>query len=242
VKVLNLGCGAKASSSPEVINIDWAILVRLKKSPLLRPIAPIFLTGERLQRFTSLPDNIVLHDLSKGIPFDSNSVDAVYHSHLLEHLDRNIAEGFLLEVRRVLKPNGIQRIVVPDLEKLCKDYLSHIVACDEDPKKGAAHETFISAIIEQSVRKEAYATRLQSPLRRFFVNLVVGDARKRGETHQWMYDRISLSELLISLGYRNIQHHRYDTSQIPNWGKYGLDVEASGMQYKPGSLYMEARK
>jgi SAM-dependent methyltransferase len=184
----------------------------------------------------------VLHDLTKEIPFDSDSFDAAYHSHLLEHLDRQAASRFLSEVKRVLKPDGIHRIVVPDFEKLCKDYLFHVSVCEKDPNEGANHEGFIGAIIEQSVRKEAYGTSKQPPLRRYLENLLLGDARRRGETHQWMYDRISLSELLTSLGYRDIRIHRYDTSQIPNWNQYGLDTDELGNQYKPESLYIEARK
>ena len=239
---MNLGCGTKTSSISEVVNIDYSIYLRLKKNPIFRAIAPLFLRGERLDRFTSLPNNIVVHDLSKGIPFDTNSVDAVYHSHFLEHLDRNTAQQLLLEVKRVLKPNGIHRIVVPDFEKLCNNYVVHIAACERDPRNSANHEEFISAIVEQSVRREAYGTSQQPPLRRYVENILLGDARKRGETHQWMYDRISLSQLLISLGYKNPQTRAYNTSQIPNWNKYGLDVDEFGHQYKPGSLYIEAQK
>lgn len=242
MKILNLGCGTKTCSSPEVINIDWSIYLRLKKSSTLRAIAPLFLRDKRLERFISLPDNIVVHDLSKGIPFESNSVNGVYHSHLLEHLDRDVAKEFLLEVKRVLKPGGIHRIVIPDLEELCGDYLSHVAVCDKDPSEAANHEEFIGSIIEQSVRREAYGTSKQPPLRRRLENLLLGDARKRGETHQWMYDRISLSELLVDLGYRDPQVHKYDTSQIPGWDSYGLDKDEFGYQYKAKSLYMEAQK
>jgi predicted SAM-dependent methyltransferase len=98
----------------------------MKRNRLLRTIVPLLVKGERLDRFNSLPDNIMVYNLAKGLPFDSTSVDVVYHSHFLEHLDKDIAKIFLLEVRRVLKPSGIQRIVVPDLEKACLDYISHI--------------------------------------------------------------------------------------------------------------------
>jgi len=242
MKILNLGCGTKTSLSPEVINVDWSIHLRLKKSPVPQAAVALLLRGERLERFVSLPDNIVVQDLSKGIPFDSNSVDAVYHSHLLEHLDQSIAKAFLSEVRRVLKPDGIHRIVVPDLEELCANYLSHIRACEEDPKEAVNHDGYIGAMIEQSVRREAHGTSQQRPLRRYVENLLLGDARKRGETHQWMYDRINLGELLVRVGYRNPQVLDHATSQIPNWNEYGLDVDEHGSQYKPGSLYMEARK
>ena len=73
-------------------------------------------------------------------------------------------------------------------------------------------------------------------------NILVGDARRRGETHQWMYDRINLSALLVRLGYRAPRCQSHDTSLIPRWHAYGLDVDEQGQEYKPGSLYMEAQK
>lgn len=36
MRILNLGCGSKASSSPDVVNIDWSIALRLKRNRLLR--------------------------------------------------------------------------------------------------------------------------------------------------------------------------------------------------------------
>lgn len=92
------------------------------------------------------------------------------------------------------------------------------------------HDDYIAAMIEQSVRKEAFSARHKKPLRRYLENLVLGDARKRGETHQWMYDRINLRELLERLGYRNITIQDYRTSQIPNWQQYNLDVDEHGHQ------------
>jgi SAM-dependent methyltransferase len=242
MRILNLGCGTKTSSSPEVINIDWSMYLKLKKNRILRMMAPLYLSGERLQKFNSLSANVMCHDLSKGIPFESDSVDVVYHSHLLEHFDRDVAREFLLEIRRVLKPGGVHRIAVPDFEMLCKEYLCHIRICEEDPNEASCHDDYIAAIIEQSVRRDAYGTSQQSPLERFLENLLLGDARKRGEVHQWMYDRISLSELLISLGYRNPRIHKYNTSSIPNWSEYKLELNEFGDEYKPDSSYIEAIK
>jgi SAM-dependent methyltransferase len=242
IEILNLGCGTKTSTSAEVVNIDRHMYHRLKKNPILRAITPLFLRGERLERFASLPPNIVVHDLRKRLPFDTNSVAVVYHSHFLPHIDRNPARKLLSEVKRVLRPNGIHRIVVPDFERVCKDYLLHIAACESDPRNSIDHEDYISAVIELFVRREASGTSEQSTLRRYFENLLLGDARKRGETYQWAYDRISLCELLVDIGFRNPEIHEYNTSKIPNWSKYGLDTDEFGNQYKPESLYIEAQK
>ena len=242
MKILNLGCGTKTSSKPGVINIDWSMYLRLKKMKVLSPLLPLIIKGERLKRYHSLPDNIMVHNLAKGIPFEADSVDVVYHSHVLEHLDRDVAEDFLSEVRRVLKPGGIHRMVVPDLEKACRAYITHISVCENDPFESDQHDSYIAGLIEQSVRKEAFGTSQQRSWRRIAENLILGDARRRGETHQWMYDRINLEAKLIRAGYREVHLLDYNKSLISDWTAYGLDVDETGNQYKPGSLYMEARK
>lgn len=61
-------------------------------------------------------------DLTKKFPWDDNSVDAAYTSHVLEHLYLEGALNCILEVYRVLKPGGIFRIAVPDLDQLIKSY------------------------------------------------------------------------------------------------------------------------
>jgi SAM-dependent methyltransferase len=242
MKILNLGCGTKVSNKPEVINVDWSIYLRLKRMKIFAPAVPLFFRGKRLEKFNSLPDNILVHNLAKGIPFNSDSIDVVYHSHMLEHLDRDVAVKFLTEVKRVLRPGGIHRIVVPDLEKACRDYIAHIVYCETNPVESNNHDSYIATLLEQSVRKEASGTSQQNPLRRFIENLILGDARRRGETHQWMYDRINLKAKLINIGYNEVHVQDYNTSLIPNWTEYGLDIDEKGNQYKPKSLYVEALK
>jgi len=216
-----------------------SILLRIKRSALLSKLVPIILNGERLKKFNALPENILVHDLSTGIPFDDNSVDVVYHSHILEHLDRDIARGFLLEVKRVLRPGGIHRIVLPDFEFVCKRYIAHIDASDSNSGEAAKHDSFVGEVIEQSVRREAAGTSHQRPLRRFIENILLGDARKRGETHQWMYDRVSLRSILEELGYSEVVLQHFDSSLVVGWNGYGLDVDENSDEYKPGSLYVE---
>lgn len=243
MKILNLGCGSKTSSYPGIINIDWSIMLRIRTHPVLRTIAPLFLNGGRLRRFRALPDNLLVHDFSHGIPFPDANVDVVYHSHVLEHLDRKIAGQFLAECGRVLCPGGIIRIVVPDFERCCRDYLSHVQVCERDGTSAIAdHDHYLEPILLQSVRREAYGSSQQKTMRRSIENLLLGDARKRGETHQWMYDRFNLAALLLSSGFVGPVVKSYASSTIPDWENIGLDVNENGSEYKPGSLYMEATR
>ncbi len=74
----------------------------------------------------ALVPGVIVCDVRAGLPFPSDEFDVVYHSHLLEHLSRLDTVRFLGECRRVLRPGGIHRVVVPDLEDAVKAYISTI--------------------------------------------------------------------------------------------------------------------
>jgi SAM-dependent methyltransferase len=225
-----------------VINVDWSMYLRIKSHSLLFRVSRLFLDSDRFQALTALPDNIVVHDLRRGLPFDDGTADAVYHSHFLHALDRHVIPGFMRETRRVLKPGGVHRIVVMNLETLCAAYLANLRSSETESAARTAHDGYVAQLIELMVRKEASGTSQQKPVRRFVENLVLGDARRRGESFQWMYDRVNLSCLLEEAGYKTASVQRFDVSQIPGWNDYGLDRNDAGEEYKPDSLYIEAVK
>ncbi|MBN2396283.1 MAG: methyltransferase domain-containing protein [Candidatus Atribacteria bacterium] len=92
INYLNVGCGKKYH--PDWINLD------LKSNS---------------------PD-VVAVNLLKGIPFPDNYFQVVYHSQVLEHIPKEKANEFVKECYRVLRPNGIMRVVVPDLENIIDEY------------------------------------------------------------------------------------------------------------------------
>jgi len=53
-----------------------------------------------------------------SLPIENNSVDLIYCCHVLEHFKIKDIERVLKEWYRILKPNGICRISVPDFEAL----------------------------------------------------------------------------------------------------------------------------
>lgn len=58
----------------------------------------------------------VHHRLEHGVPFEDETVDIIYSSHVLEHLFREEAERLLRDAFRALKRGGLIRIAVPDVE------------------------------------------------------------------------------------------------------------------------------
>lgn len=79
-------------------------------------------------------------DLTKPLFYPSDSVGVIFSSHVLEHLFMDEVEKLMLEMYRVLKPGGVCRIVVPDLEKIVALYRP------EDPRE------FLTDMFEVSSR------------------------------------------------------------------------------------------
>jgi SAM-dependent methyltransferase len=89
------------------------------------------------------------------LPFPAQYFDAVYHAHLLEHLPRASALPFLRECHRVLKPGGILRIVVPDLEQIARLYLEAVPrAWLGDAEARRRHAWAMLEMYDQVVREQ----------------------------------------------------------------------------------------
>lgn len=120
VKV-NLGCGLRCS--PDWINIDGSLTALLgsKRFVFINKILYKLAGSSHYYSFEAFnkviqTDGLSFFDLRKGVPFRSNYCDVIYCSHFLEHLNKKDGQSFLRECFRVLKPGGILRIIVPDLD------------------------------------------------------------------------------------------------------------------------------
>lgn len=121
--LVNLGCGDRIH--PDWINFD------------LKPRRQI----------------VIAHDISTPLPLDDACADAVYHSHVLEHLPRPIVPAFLRECRRVLRPGGVMRVVVPDLEGIVRSYLSQLEgAVAGNPTAKERYEWSVIELVDQLCR------------------------------------------------------------------------------------------
>jgi predicted SAM-dependent methyltransferase len=280
---LNLGCGNRYH--PKWINID----------------------------INAKHPNVFSLDVCKGIPLEDNCCEAVYHSHLLEHLKRIDARFLMKECFRVLRRGGVIRVAVPDLEKICKIYLKKYELALAGDKMGAAdYDWILLEMFDQMVREQSggdmldYLCRQDLPNRSFLysrigeelndivehnkvqyarslssfklsngsiknhlkmskcvrllahqiqaklLRVILGEERIRaykiglfrlqGEIHHWMYDRFSLSRLLVDTGFRNPIVVSACCSQSPSWSEFNLDTLPNGTVIKPDSLFMEAIK
>ena len=109
MKLLNIGCGT--NFHPDWFNID----------------------------FRKTGKEVVSHNLLKGIPFQDDFFNVVYHSHFIEHFDSKNASFLMEECRRVLKKNGVIRISTPDLELLAQNYLKALENASKGGESGIAN-------------------------------------------------------------------------------------------------------
>ncbi len=92
---LNLACGVYYFDDPNWVNIDWEAN-----------------TSKILQK-----------NLFKPLEFADCTFDFIYTSHFIEHITLDAAKRLLQECHRLLRPNGVLRIVTPDFEKILEEYL-----------------------------------------------------------------------------------------------------------------------
>ena len=69
---------------------------------------------------------VLCWDITKGVPFASSSVQGIFSEHCLEHIPHDQCLSVLRELRRILRPSGVARLIVPDGELYCRLYLDSI--------------------------------------------------------------------------------------------------------------------
>jgi len=219
MKKVNLGSGANCLD--DWVNIDNSFNARLAKYPRLRHW--LFKIGILPKKYYEISwskhiKSIVVHDVRKGLPFDNNSVDFVYSSHLIEHLRKDEAEKLLRDCLRILKSGGVIRLSVPDLESLARNYLKEI----QDARNNRQNERLPS---EKLLDMLSMSTERAKP---HFLDKVFPSK------HKWVYDKLSLTALLNSSGFVNIETRGYKVGDLPD-----IDLLDNRPEH---SLYMEAQK
>lgn len=93
-------------------------------------------------------------DIREPLPCPAGTFDATYSSHVLEHLTPAAGRALLGEQFRVLKPGGVCRVVVPDLETICREYLRCLEAAAAQPTPAAVlrYRWMLLELLDQMVR------------------------------------------------------------------------------------------
>jgi predicted SAM-dependent methyltransferase len=138
-------------------------------------------------------DTVLLNfDLTNGIPASDNSLEVVYHSHMLEHLTNNEGIEFLRECNRVLQPGAIMRLLVPDLESFSKKYVE-------------GDDFFFDAYRKEALDNDSnlYPTRGA-----IFMGMLHNHGHKMG------YDFETLQYVLKQTGFTNVKKTMFQESQL----------------------------
>lgn len=201
-----------------------------------------YLGPEQYGVFSYLWAFVIAHDLSSGIPLSDESCNAVYHSHVLEHLRREDGLQFLQECYRVLARIGEEaRSLVASLKQqgagkavLKHKILRYTLQMGQKPLL-AQGVTLLTMLYQR------FAPRLLLG-KKAAQALDIGLFRLGGEVHQWMYDRFSLEQTLRNAGFADPVRQTAWESAVPNWSDFSLDTLPDGTIRKPDSLFMEATR
>lgn len=174
---IQYGCGFCAPQG--WLNFDASPTLRWERLPLL---GRLYTKNEK--RF---PANVAYGDIMKGLPVEPESCRGVYASHVLEHLSLAEARAALRRTHGYLRPQGIFRVVVPDMALLIEEYQTALGAGDRE----AMHHLMERAQLGREAAPVGLLRKLM---------LVLGHS-----AHQWMWDYDSLAAELEQAGFAAIR-------------------------------------
>ncbi len=200
---VQLGCGTKPAEG--WVNVDGSMNAKLAKFPLVKKLLQIVGLVSKSSAEVPWSKDILIHDLRKTLPFSDNSVSCVYSSHVLEHLYFDDAQKLLAECFRVLKDDGVLRLVVPDLESL-------VVAYIKEKKSPLFSKKGVMPADRFNEKLCAYDPKaLKAPLV-FRIFRALTDFH----SHKWMYDADSLTHHIEKAGFTLVEVRPFCASSIPN--------------------------
>lgn len=123
--------------------------------------------------------HIQYHDVTK-LPFEDDSVDLIYASHLIAYFDREEIVPVLEEWKRVLKPGGVLRLATPDFYKVCMMYY------DDPDKSGRYPLEFFLGMLYGKMQFESKTI-----------------------YHKTTYDYTTLGGLLRNLGFKDVKRYNW---------------------------------
>lgn len=168
---VQFGCGL---SCPDGwLNFDASPTLRAQRLPL---IGRLLVGGPVV-----FPPAVRFGDIVKGLPVADGSASGVYASHVLEHLSRADFSTALDNTFRMLRPGGLFRLVVPDLEARARLYLAR----SADPQ---ANDWFMEVSHLGELGRETGVVAL--------LRAALGNLR-----HLWMWDERALRAALERHGF-----------------------------------------
>jgi predicted SAM-dependent methyltransferase len=128
-------------------------------------------------------------DLRRPFPFKNDSCLEIYSNHVFEHLPYPIiAQNVLNESHRILIPNGLFRVVVPDLQSF------------QDQSRREEWELYANWVLSLNHPSVVFGTRAE----------VINFLFRQGGSHHFIYDYETLHKNLLKSGFKNISVSKHD--------------------------------
>ncbi|MFN0076463.1 MAG: class I SAM-dependent methyltransferase [Prosthecobacter sp.] len=176
---LHYGCGLVPAQ--DWYNCDASPTLRLQRLPII---------GPAFQKWLSpcFPQDIHYGDIVRGLRIAHSSCEAIYCSHILEHLSLEDCRTALRHSHAYLKPGGTFRLVVPDFARQVEAYQSN-------PNPEALSNFLGYTHLGRKTRPKG----LQA-----FARELLGNSH-----HLWMWDEKGLAAELRQCGFSNIRRCQY---------------------------------
>lgn len=137
-------------------------------------------------------------DVRLGIPFDDNRFEEIFCEHFFEHMDfPKSANLFLKEAFRVLKKEGVLKIVVPDCGTPIQKYVKN--------DKG-----YFKKITDICYKKRLETMDINSKID--IINYLYRDQfdNPNYTVHWWAYDKENLTKMLKKAGFSVVKKWKFD--------------------------------
>jgi SAM-dependent methyltransferase len=177
-------------------------------------------------------DIVVNFNAFDGFPLDDGTVDAIYASHVFEHISVYRCPRVLADCYRVLIPNGVIRIIVPDVATSIEQY---VAKNDRFPlferRRRRAADAYGESYTLFECMKEDFLSRSSQQ-----------DLLGEQLAHQNAWDFEALHAALTRAGFRGETVHRsaFRASTCAAFDFEGTYASEANEGYR--SLYVEASK
>lgn len=214
--VVKVNLASGPASTNNWINFDSGILPLLSKFPTIRRF---LVSINLLPKFYNEDwPRIRLVDIRKKLPLPDNSVDFAYCSQALEHFEFWQVEEIINEIYRILKPKGVARISVPDIDKMVQLYLKENKT---NPVEAAKNLNLLWWGHEKNIRPGNFLIKLSH----LFIR-----------PHQWQYNKAAMGDMLKKAGFKSVVSRPFRKGLVP--GLKGVEL----IIHRDHSFYLEAIK
>lgn len=183
-KRINVGCGFSTGASWE--NYDASPTLRFERLPVIGR-----LYTKNASRF---PAAVRYGDITRGPLCAPGEAEAVYCSHMLEHVPLEDMRRTLVHILTMLAPGGVFRLIVPDLGNYVARYTDA-----SDPER--AHRLMRETLLGKVSAPAGMTGRVKQALGL--------------STHLWMYDEASMRLELERAGFADIRRCHFGDADNP---------------------------